>query len=177
MLFSRVIRPIKCQSKPTTSWMCWSCYIISMPASAQHKWRLSRQYWIHSLKAQISCAFGLPRKPGLVAVRRAKLKPGCPLPKELWVIFLSQVSFLWVMELGRSGKDRAGARPKAAGRWRPGARKYWGCLRWHLPLRCILNADVRPFSGLCPAYPSASLTTRPDAHCTVLWAYTLSGGA
>ena len=119
VLFSRVIRPIKCQSKPTTSRECvGSCYIISMPASAQHKWRLSRQYWIHSLKSQISCAFRLPRKPGLRQSAGPSENPGVCCLMELWVISLSRVSFLWVMELlgGSVKKDRAGTRRTAAGK-------------------------------------------------------------
>lgn len=112
VLFSRVIRPIKCQSKPTASReSVGSCYIISMPVSAQHKWHFSCQYWIHNFKSQISCASGYHGSQGCSSLSSLSQNPSVSLPNGVMSHSTLSGLFPWAIELFgggmREGQSRA----------------------------------------------------------------------
>lgn len=109
VLFSRVIRPIKCQSNPTTSRECvGSCYIISMPVSAQHKWHFSCQYWIHNLNLRFPVHPGCHGSQDCGNLSSLSQNPSVPSPNGV----MSHFTLLGLLPLnnriiGRRREERA----------------------------------------------------------------------
>lgn len=172
VLFSRVIRPIKCQSKPTTSRKSvGSCYLISMPVSAQHKWHFPCQFRIHDHKSQISCASGLPQSWGCGSLSSLSQTQVSHCLLEEWIISASQVSFPRVREL-LGGGVKEGQSQGTSDSCRKDCRTlspYKHSAFWHLPSEWDLNANEVQLSVPSLLTP-ASLTRKPDAHCPVLTA-------